>query len=56
MDAHRRFQDHLAKVNSDGIPSEQVVNEHRERFGTDYRNTSEGAHPVEWLRRESLSR
>jgi hypothetical protein len=50
MDAHRRFQDHLAKVNAGGNPSEQVIDAHRERFGTDYRLETEGAHPVERFR------
>jgi hypothetical protein len=55
MDAHRRFQDNLAKVNAGGSPSEQVIDEHRKRFGTDYRLTTEGPHPVERLREDALT-
>jgi hypothetical protein len=38
-------------VHGDGpIPSEEVIDEHRSRFGNDYRIETEGEHPVERLR------
>lgn len=49
-DTHERFQANLAAVNSDPVPSDQVVSEHVQRFGTDYRLETEGPHPVERLR------
>ncbi|MEX5633134.1 hypothetical protein [Parafrankia sp. FMc2] len=56
MDSHRRFQERQAKVNAGGVPSEQVIDDHRQRFGTDYRLETEGPHPVERLRAESYAR
>lgn len=50
MDAHNRFQENLAKVNAEGSYGDQVIAEHVERFGTDYRLETEGPHPVEGLR------
>ncbi|MBX6387569.1 MAG: hypothetical protein IRZ08_00975 [Frankia sp.] len=50
MDSHRRFQERLAQVNAGGVPSEQVIDAHRERFGSDYRIETEGQHPIERLR------
>jgi hypothetical protein len=45
-----RHQDYLAAVNADGVPSEQVIDLHREQFGHEHRVETEGAHPVERLR------
>jgi hypothetical protein len=55
MDAHKRFQDNLAKVNAGGNYSEQVIDTHRERFGGEYRLETEGPHPVEKLREDTLA-
>ena len=51
QEAHERFQKMQEALNSGGVPSEQVIEDHVERFGTDYRVETEGAHPVERLRR-----
>ncbi|WP_018503918.1 hypothetical protein [Parafrankia discariae] len=56
MDSHRRFQERQAKVNAGGVPSEQVIDAHRQRFGTDYRLETEGPHPVPRLRTDSYAR
>lgn len=56
MDSHRRFQERLAKVNAGGVPSEQVIDAHRDRFGTDYRVVTEGPHPIERLRADAYAR
>ncbi|SDC23984.1 hypothetical protein [Actinokineospora iranica] len=50
-DAHERFERMQEALNGDGPPpSETVIDEHRERFGQDYRLSTEGEHPVEELR------
>nr|WP_232291923.1 hypothetical protein [Frankia sp. QA3] len=54
MDAHRRLQANLAKVNAGGTFSEDVIDAHRDRFGAEYRLQTEGPHPVERLREDSL--
>jgi len=56
MDSHRRFQERLATVNAGGVPSEQVIDEHRDRFGTEYRIETEGPHPIERLRGDAFAR
>jgi len=45
-----RFFDFQRKVNTGGIPSEQVIERHRAEFGGEYRSVTEGDHPVESLR------
>jgi hypothetical protein len=47
---HRRYEDYQAIVNADGVPSEQVIDMHREALGGEYRVETEGAHPIERLR------
>lgn len=37
-------------VNSGDVPSEQVIDLHREQFGEEYRRETEGPHPIERLR------
>lgn len=56
MDSHRRYQDHQARVNAGGVPSEQVIDTHRQRFGADYRLELAGPHPVERLRSDAFAR
>jgi hypothetical protein len=45
-----RHDDYLGAVNAGGVPSEDVIDLHRERFGHEYRLETEGVHPVERLR------
>ncbi|MGQ0481884.1 MAG: hypothetical protein ACT4O0_12810 [Pseudonocardia sp.] len=47
MDAHNRFQENLAKVNAGGSYGDQVITDHVERFGKEYRLQTEGPHPVD---------
>ena len=47
-----RFFAHQRKVNEGGSPTEIVIDEHRARFGEEYRRATEGPHPVEPLREE----
>jgi len=56
MDSHKRFQERLATVNAGGVPTEQVIDVHRDRFGADYRIETEGPHPVERLRADAYAR
>ncbi|HEX2317334.1 MAG TPA: hypothetical protein VHJ17_26555 [Thermomonospora sp.] len=50
-EAHERFERMQEAINSDGkAPSERVIDEHRERFGGEYRLQTEGEHPVQSLR------
>src|SRR3546814_12165043 len=50
-DDHRYFE-YQAKVNAGGSPTEQVINRHRDQFGSEYRFSTEGPHPIESLREE----
>jgi hypothetical protein len=51
-DAHERFQKLQDQLHGgEEPPSERVIAEHRELFGTDYRLETEGPHPVESHRR-----
>jgi hypothetical protein len=45
-----RHRSYLEAVNGDGVPSEDVIDQHRDQFGREYRTETEGAHPVERLR------
>jgi hypothetical protein len=50
-EAHERFEQMQKQLHSpEGAPSERVIDEHRDRFGTEYRLETEGPHPVESLR------
>jgi len=55
-DAHKRFEANLAAVTGDAVPSEQVIEEHREKFGREYRLETEGPHPTERQREPAGSR
>ncbi|MCG5055281.1 MAG: hypothetical protein KA712_20145 [Myxococcales bacterium] len=46
---HRYFA-YQKRVNAGGVPSEQVIDEHRTAFGSDYRFATEGEHPLDSLR------
>jgi hypothetical protein len=48
---HRYF-DYQRVVNAGGVPSEEVINQHRAQFGTEYRFATEGEHPIEPLREQ----
>lgn len=50
VETHDRHQDYLAAVNGDAVPSEEVIDRHREVFGHEYRLETEGPHPIERLR------
>ena len=50
-DAHERFELMQQQIHGDEKPpSERVIDEHRERFGEEYRLQTDGPHPVERLR------
>jgi hypothetical protein len=56
-EAHERFEWMQQQVNGgEKAPSEQVVEVHRDWFGSDYRLESEGPHPVPALRRTDEAR
>jgi hypothetical protein len=51
-EAHERFEKLQEQIHGgDEPPSERVIAEHRQSFGTEYRLETEGPHPVEALRR-----
>jgi hypothetical protein len=53
QDAHERFEKiQDAIMGGEQPPSEAVIEMHREKFGTDYRLSTEGEHPVESLREQ----
>lgn len=49
---HRYFA-YQEAVNEGGVPSEQVIEEARDRLGEDYRLETEGPHPISGLVRET---
>jgi hypothetical protein len=49
---HRYFE-FQKTVNAGGVPSEQVIEENREKHGRDYRDETEGEHPIPDLRASS---
>lgn len=50
VDPHDRYEGYQSAVNAGGVPSETVIEEHRDRFGHEYRLETEGQHPTERLR------
>ncbi len=50
LPADHRFFRHQEQVNAGGNPSELVVEMDRDRRGTEYRDETDGAHPIEELR------
>jgi hypothetical protein len=51
-EAHERFERLQEQIHGgEEPPSERVIGDHRELFGTDYRVETEGTHPVASLRR-----
>jgi hypothetical protein len=46
---HRYFA-YQQVVNAGGVPSEQVIDAHRDKYGSDYRLATEGPHPIAELR------
>lgn len=56
-EAHERFEKMQEALNGEEPPpSERVIDTHREQFGTDYRLSTEGEHPVPELRQPVDSR
>jgi hypothetical protein len=49
----RRYQE---QVNARGVPSEQVIEENRSKNGREYRQETEGEHPVVDLRERTEAR
>ncbi|HEY0699385.1 MAG TPA: hypothetical protein VGD43_16420, partial [Micromonospora sp.] len=53
-EAHERFERMQAALNAGEKPaSERVIDEHRAKFGDEYRIETEGPHPIESLRSEA---
>ena len=50
-----RFFAYQQAVNKDGVPSEQVIERHREQFGGEYRFSTEGEHPIHSLHTSGTS-
>lgn len=54
-EAHERFERMQEQIHGgEAPPSERVIDMHREQFGTDYRLSTEGEHPVQSLREQQL--
>lgn len=49
LPSDHRYFDYMGKVNEGGVPSEQVIDEHRKEHGSDYRYSTDGGHPIEEL-------
>ena len=47
---HGRYEAYQSIVNSGDVPSEQVIDMHRDALGGEYRLETEGPHPIERLR------
>ncbi|HEX5494605.1 MAG TPA: hypothetical protein VFX70_08550 [Mycobacteriales bacterium] len=53
-DAHQRFEQMQQRLNgAEPPPTERVIDEHRDRFGSEYRMQTDGPHPVAALREDS---
>ncbi|WP_250904499.1 hypothetical protein [Actinomadura sp. NEAU-AAG7] len=50
QEAHRRFEEYQDKINAERPPQERVIDEHRDKFGEEYRLATDGPHPVARLR------
>jgi hypothetical protein len=50
LPAGHRYFEYQRKVNAGGAPSEQVIDQNREKNGREYRFATDGPHPVEGLR------
>jgi hypothetical protein len=55
QEAHRRFEDYQDKINAERGAQERVIDEHRDKFGDEYRLVTDGPHPVERLRDKPAS-
>lgn len=49
LDKDHRFFKYQSAVNTDYVPSSQVIKDHISKIGEDYRFTSEGPHPIKEL-------
>ena len=45
-----RYESYQKMVNADGVPPEDVIDQHRDQFGEEYRLETEGPHPIDRLR------
>lgn len=52
LPADHRYFEYQRQVNAGGVPSERVIERHREKFGGEYRFTTNGEHPVAPLRED----
>ncbi|GAA0232761.1 hypothetical protein GCM10009527_031630 [Actinomadura nitritigenes] len=50
QDMHERFERMQDRINAERPPQERVIDEHRDKFGDEYRVVTDGPHPVERLR------
>lgn len=50
VEPHRRYEGYQKAVNDGVVPSEEVIDLHREQFGREYRLETDGSHPIERLR------
>ena len=50
LPTNHRFFAYQRAVNHGGVPSEQVIDEHRAELGNEYRFATEGEHPLESMR------
>jgi hypothetical protein len=50
-----RFYRYQSTVNRRGVPSDQIIDQHRQAKGADYRFQSEGRHPVPQLEEETAA-
>jgi len=55
-EAHERFEKMQQQIHGgQAPPSERVIDEHRQKFGTEYRIETDGPHPVQSLRTKEAS-
>ncbi|URN05856.1 hypothetical protein LUW74_22805 [Actinomadura madurae] len=50
QEAHQRFEAYQDKINAERGAQERVIDEHRDKFGDEYRLETDGPHPIERLR------
>ncbi|WP_030167522.1 hypothetical protein [Spirillospora albida] len=56
QDMHERFEEMQAEINAQRPASERVIDEHRDKYGQEYRLETEGPNPVPRLREKAGTR
>ena len=56
QEAHQRFEEYQDRINAERGAQERVIDDHRDKFGDEYRLETDGPHPMQWLRDKPATR